>query len=40
MSLTAVAKAYRISRAMVSKIVAQSHRLPTSREVSPDPLPK
>jgi DNA invertase Pin-like site-specific DNA recombinase len=28
MSLTEVAKAHRISRAMVSKIVAQSHRLP------------
>jgi DNA invertase Pin-like site-specific DNA recombinase len=32
MSLTAVAKAHRISRAMVSKIVAQSHRLPTSHK--------
>jgi len=32
MSLTDVAKAHRISRAMVSKIVAQSHRLPTSHE--------
>jgi DNA invertase Pin-like site-specific DNA recombinase len=32
MSLTAVAKANGISRAMVSKIVAQSHRLPTRHE--------
>jgi len=32
MSLTEVAKAHRISRAMVSKIVAQNHRLPTSHE--------
>jgi DNA invertase Pin-like site-specific DNA recombinase len=32
MSLTEVAKAHRISRAMVSKIVAQSHRLPNSHE--------
>jgi len=32
MSLTAVAKANGISRAMVSKIVAQSHRLPTSHK--------
>jgi DNA invertase Pin-like site-specific DNA recombinase len=32
MSLTEVAAAHRISRAMVSKIVAQSHRQPTSHE--------
>lgn len=32
MSLTAVAKANGISRAMVSKIVAQSHRLPPGHE--------
>jgi DNA invertase Pin-like site-specific DNA recombinase len=32
MSLTEVARAHRISRAMVSKIVAQSHPLPNSHE--------
>ena len=32
MTLTAVAKANGISRGMVSKIIAQSHRLPTSHE--------
>jgi DNA invertase Pin-like site-specific DNA recombinase len=40
MSLTAVAKANGISRAMVSKLVAQSHRLPLATKGSPNPRPK